>query len=544
MRHLFICVLGCFLFAGEIVAQNDIRVQSTRISFREAEVTKSFINWNGSLLGLFNNETTGTPDILLRTTRDLRFDTDGATERMRILQNGNIGIGTDNPSSKLDIDHNSTNTNAHLELSEAGSTDYGRINFRNTGVNAYWTIAGRANSGSDALMNFFYDEDGTGPTGGENIMTIDGEDKRVGIGDSTPSAKLDVAGDIRGNGTLQLDRTSSETKIILDQDGSNEAMIEFEDQDPVGSSNHSDLKISNNTAVGSIEFLTGTALTKRMELSANGNIQTNLAAGTFRIGNVSSTQKFQVGGDAGKNDGESEWDIISDKRLKKNIRNFDEGLEVLQRIRPVWFTYNGKLGTDAEAEKVGILAQDMQKIAPYMIGEFTPELEDGKKGETYLNYNSSALKYIIVNSIQEQQNQIEELHQSNDELRMTNDALREQNKALEARLARIEALLSDNVPTNINVETIAISDAELQQNQPNPFSENTTINYFVPDHIRTASLRITDLNGSVLKDIIINEKGTGQVELQAHALSAGSYQYTLILDGQVTATKQMVLTKY
>jgi hypothetical protein len=52
-----------------------------------------------------------------------------------------------------------------------------------------------------------------------------------------------------------------------------------------------------------------------------------------------------------------------------------------------------------------------------------------------------------------------------------------------------------------------------------------------------------DQNGRIIKTIPIQATGDGQVTLQANLLSAGTYSYALILDGQVMETKQMVLTK-
>jgi ABC-type Fe3+-citrate transport system substrate-binding protein len=56
---------------------------------------------------------------------------------------------------------------------------------------------------------------------------------------------------------------------------------------------------------------------------------------------------------------------------------------------------------DTDTQYVGILAQDMQEIAPYMISS------SGK--DEYLNFDSNAVIYMLINAIKEQQNQIEKL---------------------------------------------------------------------------------------------------------------------------------------
>ena len=100
------------------------------------------------------------------------------------------------------------------------------------------------------------------------------------------------------------------------------------------------------------------------------------------------------------------WATTSDQRLKTNIQDYNAGLDEVLQIRPVTYQYNETSGFQQEVlDKIyhGIIAQEMQEIAPYMIGEF--ELN----GTTYLNYDGNALIYMLVNAIQEQQQQIEEL---------------------------------------------------------------------------------------------------------------------------------------
>ncbi|MEC8033272.1 MAG: tail fiber domain-containing protein [Bacteroidota bacterium] len=102
------------------------------------------------------------------------------------------------------------------------------------------------------------------------------------------------------------------------------------------------------------------------------------------------------------------WMATSDLRLKTNINDFKGGLDEVLQIRPVTYQYNEKSGFQQEVlDKTyhGIIAQEMQEIAPYMIGEF--ELD----GDTYLNYDGNALIYMLVNAIQEQQQQIEKLEE-------------------------------------------------------------------------------------------------------------------------------------
>lgn len=103
------------------------------------------------------------------------------------------------------------------------------------------------------------------------------------------------------------------------------------------------------------------------------------------------------------------WIAASDERLKKNIRDFEDGLDVVKQIRPVQFSYSGQGGiADDTSTFVGIIAQELKPVAPYMIGEFTYTAPDGQK-ENYMDYDGTAMTYILINAVKEQQEEIEEL---------------------------------------------------------------------------------------------------------------------------------------
>ena len=87
-------------------------------------------------------------------------------------------------------------------------------------------------------------------------------------------------------------------------------------------------------------------------------------------------------------------------------------MEILKQVNPVTFRYNGKAGLPVDEEFVGIIAQDIQKIAPYMITEWQREEENGLS-EKYLSYDGNAMTYILINAIKEQQRQIELLQNQN-----------------------------------------------------------------------------------------------------------------------------------
>jgi hypothetical protein len=82
----------------------------------------------------------------------------------------------------------------------------------------------------------------------------------------------------------------------------------------------------------------------------------------------------------------------------------------------------------------------------------------------------------------------------------------------------------------------------LYQNSPNPFSQTTTIEYFIADNVQKAMICIYDMNGTQLKSIQLHQRGDGSITINGNELKAGMYMYSLIADGHLVDTKRMVLT--
>ena len=152
------------------------------------------------------------------------------------------------------------------------------------------------------------------------------------------------------------------------------------------------------------------------------------------IGTQAPDQLFSVNGDASKLGGGS-WQTFSDRRLKKDIKPFSDGLSTLLQINPVSFKYNGLGGYQANGKDyIGVIAQEIKPVAPYMVETVTKKLnESDTKPEDLLMYDSSALVYILVNAVKEQQKQIESLQS---QLKTQSDL----GKTLELLKAEVELL--------------------------------------------------------------------------------------------------------
>ena len=98
------------------------------------------------------------------------------------------------------------------------------------------------------------------------------------------------------------------------------------------------------------------------------------------------------------------WGVYSDERLKMDVVAFEDGLDVVKRLEPVAFRYNGAEGLSTEQRQVGLLAQQVEEVAPYMIST-----QPGAELERVRVMSTQALPYLLVNAIQELEERVQEL---------------------------------------------------------------------------------------------------------------------------------------
>lgn len=206
---------------------------------------------------------------------------------------------------------------------------------------------------------------------------------------------------------------------------------------------------------------------------------------------------------------------LSDMRLKNNIINIDESaIQVLSSLRPVSYTFSCHDSLiylekgDENRLRYGLVAQEVQDILPNIVYE---------DGAGYLSINYIELIPFLIQAINQQQAQIEELQDALD-VANQNDSRR-------------------------NVRANAMSVPKLYQNSPNPFNKITTIGYDLPLDTHEASIHIYDLNGTEFVAFSIDTFGRGELTIDGGTLHAGMYLYSLIADGKLIDTKQMILTK-
>jgi hypothetical protein len=464
------------------------------------------------------------------------------SDALVILKNGNTGIGTSTPTEKLEVKGKTLFTNGfgsdNAGLTYKGTTDYMFIG-PNTGS--------AANGGSIALYGSS-NAVSNGSPGGIDLNVSGGQTVRVtsagnvGVNVSAPTAKLHVRGQ---DNTVFFRGTNSSANAD-----------EFFVRDNLGHIEMGNERVGNTFRI----FNSGA---ERVRINENGNVG---------IGTTDPTHILRINGQGRST--ASAWATTSDARVKQNVETLADGsLSKVLKLRPV--TYNWKdeyheANPVLKENNTGFISQELESVFPDMV----QQIEEKFGTQTISDFrllNLSDLPVHLVKAIQELKIELDAKGVSNtDSLEALVAAQQAENAAQQAEIAALNAkntlmerqmaeILSrlnafdtdlqsccfdhsDATGTSNGNQQSTIDNPRLEQNIPNPFHENTTIKYYLPNDTRTASITITDLSGVQLKTFDLGgSKGFGQVLISGGAFAAGTYIYTLTVDGKVVDSKRMVL---
>lgn len=217
----------------------------------------------------------------------------------------------------------------------------------------------------------------------------------------------------------------------------------------------------------------------------------------------------------------------SDASLKNSVTTLPNSLNKIKSLRPVTFKWNTSNDSASTGIHAGFIAQEVDTVIPQLVHTD----QGGLKTLAYIEmipYLVSGMQELIKKN--KQQDSIIQVLTQNVASCCQNSAARQTG-------------ITGNDPkalTQINVNLSDVDMIVLNQNTPNPFAEQTTITYNVPEKYGYAQLIFKTLDGKIIKTVDITKKGRGQVNVFANDLSNGLYMYSLIVDGMMIDTKKMV----
>jgi hypothetical protein len=148
----------------------------------------------------------------------------GGVERLRVLSTGNVGIGTTTPSNLLDVNGviatpggtsafiTASNTPGDMLVKYYGGNGdrYGVGQYSSSIIRLF--TSGVVTTGSIRLSSATNDTRNGSGTFNDHLTIVSGSGN-VGIGTTTPSAKLDVAGDVKLDGNVGIGTSNPSYKL-------------------------------------------------------------------------------------------------------------------------------------------------------------------------------------------------------------------------------------------------------------------------------------------------------------------------------------------
>jgi hypothetical protein len=290
---------------------------------------------------------------------DMRFVV-GTSESMRITSGGNVGIGTNSPSYKLDVSSNINDQSVIRSINtNAGNLATARVYVQND--------SGTFGQFTTYSSGFGFNVFGTNAANFTALLSSGASSNGLLIGALTADP------------------------VIFGTDGNERMRITSGGNVLIGDTTNNGYKLD---VLGQTLLKTVNSTTVAMQRQSTDGIILAFYKDASVVGTISTNSNS----------------LPSDLNFKKNINNLELGLNLVTKLRAV--SYNHKIDDDNAALSTGFIAQELEqsltelgvKENEYNILQHKPN-EDEKQSKYWLDYTK--MIPILVNAIQEQQAQIE-----------------------------------------------------------------------------------------------------------------------------------------
>jgi hypothetical protein len=416
-------------------ARADLRLEADSAIF--SIIAQSVANGNALLFQAQNDNNLAFQQI---SNSPISFFTNNF-ERMRILGNGNVGIGTNAPNALLEVNGpaqfdqpvtfvandsfvgnqtitgdlgigtGATSLGTYLQIGSSAANPAAALVFGKSqtasqvnlpviqqtsldGQENDLTLGARSTSGS---IVFFTGLDNGGPntpmlgTGSNALRMIVTSTGNVGIGTTTPAGGLDVV--------------TGATQLFLGKTG-NAGLIRFRRPADGGANGYVGYGWTSQTTNGPLAIVDANGGGEvRIDAYANSGIITaytsNLerlrvtSQGNVGIGTTAPTNILTVvqGGGHAIADG---WNIYSSRRWKTDIHTIHGALGKVEELRGVQYTYTANGHHD-----IGMIAEEVGKVVPEVVS-----YEANGKDAQGIDY--TRLTALLVQAVKEQESQIKQ----------------------------------------------------------------------------------------------------------------------------------------
>ena len=391
--------------------QNARVVDSKKIGFGNADDLQ--IQHDGTNSYIDND----TGMLFIRNTlsdQDIRFTVNdgGVTSNLMTLNSASsrVGIGTTAPAQKLHVAGNVMISNNQFFIGEDADGDDINLLGIHSNNNCYVGPSSNAWAGGAILY-------GAASTTNAHVW-YEGNAERMriadngflGIGTTSPGYKLDVAGDYRfkdtasGGALLGYHHNDSDNGLLLVAYGSTYSGGSTLSVGANGTAYDHTHNVGIDAGASSFIAL-GVGGSEKMRVHTDGSVG---------IGTTSPAHILDVVGTAGLSTGTA-WTNTSDKRIKTNVENIENGLDKILKLRPVSFNYTEDY-LKANPELSGsqrynsFIAQEYEEVFPDAVTSEKELVVDGKViYDDLKQFTPHDLNMYLVKAIQEMKCEIDEL---------------------------------------------------------------------------------------------------------------------------------------
>ena len=371
----------------------------------------------------------------------LALQSNGTTTAVTIDTSQNVGVGTASPAKRLSVvnatDATTVGTNSVMTV-QAGSSinsvaeigfSYGSWGGTNPIASLGYQITSNAGVGSGALT--FSTRSVTTDTAPSERMRIDSSGN-VGIGTSSPSYRLhvsDTAGiqgffkaNSAGSSYIRVDESAGTLQSIFGTDGtagfcgmlSNHAFtIRTNNTERMRIDTSGNLLVGTTSALGG-KFSVSTASTswsgwfQQTQGAGNSNLLVEYSAAApnnstdyFGLFRDNVGQKIQLRSNGGIGNYSANNVNLSDRREKTNFAPAGDYLSKICAIPVQTYNYIDQNLEEDGGLTLGVVAQDVQVVAPELVNESNWGTEEEPKMR--LSIYQTDLQYALMKCIQEQQ---------------------------------------------------------------------------------------------------------------------------------------------
>lgn len=252
-------------------------------------------------------------------------------------------------------------------------------------------LGANANVGADGLVNATAIGANAVVAASNSLVLGNGADVAIGIND--PAAKLHVVG--ASNEIMRLQGTTA-PQLSFYENTTIRGFLQ---------------------AVGTTQYLGSS--TGAVVLSSNGSDRMTItSAGLVGIGLAPAGNRLEVNGNASKTTA-GDWGANSDRRIKTDIRDIDNSLELIRRLRPVKFKYTEewkrRYPTIQDQYYYNFIAQEFREVFPEAV-KGSGEYLEGDPVEI-LQVDTYNAQVVTIKAVQELLVRIEKLEAENNKLK-------------------------------------------------------------------------------------------------------------------------------